>query len=70
MLSLHYNRSNSFLFFNAVKMYQLKAKFSEIKPYPLCLGKEISIDNMKNTGLNGAGQFVLLIVILLLLPIF
>ena len=27
-----------FLFVNAVKMYQFKAKDSEIKPYLLCLG--------------------------------
>ena len=38
MLSLHYNVSNSFLFVNALKMYQFKAKDSEIKLYPLCLG--------------------------------
>ena len=38
VLSLHYNGSNSFLFVNARKMYQIKAKYLEIKPYPLCLG--------------------------------
>ena len=38
MLNLHYNVSNSFLFVNALKMYQFKAKDSEIKLYPLCLG--------------------------------
>ena len=31
VLSLHYNRSNSFLFANATKIYQFKAKNSEIK---------------------------------------
>ena len=30
-LSLHYDGSNSFLFGNATKMYQFKAKDSEIK---------------------------------------
>ena len=30
LLSLHYNGNNSFLFVNAVKMWQLKAKYSEI----------------------------------------
>ena len=30
-LSLHYNRSNSFLFVNATKIYQFKVKDSEIK---------------------------------------
>ena len=34
-LSLHYDRSNSFLFVNATKIYQFKAKNYEIKPYPL-----------------------------------
>ena len=38
LLSLHYNRSNSFLFVNATKIYQFKAKHSEIKVYALCLG--------------------------------
>ena len=33
MLSLDYNGSNSLLLVNAVKMYQYKAKDSEIKPY-------------------------------------
>ena len=50
MLSLHYNGSNSFLFVNAVKMCQYKAKDSEIKPYPICLGnisKDFTINNMK-----------------------
>ena len=36
--SLRYNRSNSFLFVNARKVYQFKAKDSEIKDYALCLG--------------------------------
>ena len=31
VLSLHYNRSNSFLFVNATKIYQSKAKNSEMK---------------------------------------
>ena len=37
-LSLHYNGSNNFLFVNATKTYQFKAKGSEIKKYLLCLG--------------------------------
>ena len=48
--SLHYNGSNSFLFVNATKVYQLKAKNSEIKDYGLCLGnisKDFRINNMK-----------------------
>ena len=49
ILSLHYNRSDSFLFVNAIKIYQFKVKDSEIKPYPLYLGnisKDFTIDNM------------------------
>ena len=39
VLSLHYNGGNSFLFVNATKVYQLKAKKkTEIKDYGLCLG--------------------------------
>ena len=37
-LSLHYNRSNSFLYVNAINVYQFKSKDSEIKPYQMCLG--------------------------------
>ena len=57
VLSLHYNGSNTFLNVNAVKMYQFKAKYSEIAP--LCLGnisKDFTIDNMKRTGLKGSVQ--------------
>ena len=58
MLSLHYNGSNSFLFINAVKMYQIKAKDSKIKPYSLCFGNRktstyFTIDNIKKTRLKG-----------------
>ena len=50
VLSLHYNGSNSFLFVNATKVYQFKAKNSEIKIYSLCLcnvSKDFTINNMK-----------------------
>ena len=44
-------------FVNATKIYQVKAKDSEIKKYPLCLGNisgDFSANNMKKkTGLNG-----------------
>ena len=56
VLSLHYTGSNSFLFVNATKVYQFKAKNSEIKDYALCLGnvsKGFTINNMKKTGLKG-----------------
>ena len=55
-LNLDYNGRNSFLFVNATKIHQFKAKDSEIKRHSLCLGnisKDFSVDNMKKTGLNG-----------------
>ena len=57
VLNLHYNRRSSFLFFNATKIYQFKAKILEIKDYALCLGhisKDFIIDNMKKTVLKGS----------------
>ena len=56
LLSLHYIGSNSFLFVDATKMYQFKAKDSEIKPYPQCLGnisKYFSIDDVRKRTLKG-----------------
>ena len=38
LLSLHYNGSKSLLIVNATKIYQFKAKDSEIKNCSLCLG--------------------------------
>ena len=55
-LSLHYNRANSYLFVNGIKIHKFKAKNSGIVATPLCLGnisKDFSVDNMKKTGLNG-----------------
>ena len=55
VLSLQDNESNSFLFLNATKIYQFKAKDSEIKHYALCLGNisiDFTINNMKKTGLK------------------
>ena len=52
LLSLRYNGSNSFLFVNAMNMYQFKVKDSEIKDYALCLGNISTINNMKNAGLT------------------
>ena len=56
VLSLHYDESNSFLYINATKTYQIKAKLSEIKDYTLCVGnasKYFKINNMKKTRLGG-----------------
>ena len=50
VLSLHYNGINSFLFVNATKVYQFKAKNSELKDYALFLGsvsKGFTINNMR-----------------------
>ena len=50
VLSLHYKGSSCFLFVNANKIYQFKARDSEIKDYALCLGnisKDFTINNMK-----------------------
>ena len=54
--SLHYNGANSYLFVNGTEIHKFKAKDSETAATPLCLGnisKDWSVDNMKNTGLNG-----------------
>ena len=50
--SLHYKGSKKFLFVNATKLYQSKAKNSEIKDYALCLGnvsKDFTINNIKKS---------------------
>ena len=50
VLRLHYNGSKSFLFVNATKVCQLKAKNSGIKDYALCLvniSKNLAINNLK-----------------------
>ena len=43
VLSLHCNRSNSFLVVNATKVYQFKLKNSEMKDFALCLGNGLVI---------------------------
>ena len=62
VLSLHYNRSNSFLFVNTTKIYQFKAKQSEIKDFTLCLGnisKDFTINNMKKNGIRRGGRCII-----------
>ena len=45
VLSPYYNRSNSFLFVNAInKIYQFKVKDFEIKDYTLCLGNIVWVN--------------------------
>ena len=68
-LNLHYN-GNSFLFVNATKIYQFKAKNPEIKKCPLCLNnmsKESTIDNMKKQDYRNVQKNFLLITDLLIL---
>ena len=53
---MHYNGRNSCLLVNGIEIIKFKAKYSEIVATPLCLqniSKDFSVDNMKNTGLNG-----------------
>ena len=53
---MHYNVANSYLFVNNTEIIKFKAKDSNIIAAPLCLGnisKDWSVDNMKDTGLNG-----------------
>ena len=55
-LSLHYNRSNSYLFVIGTEIHKFKAKDSEIVATSLCLGnisKDFSVVNMKKAGFNG-----------------
>ena len=56
MFSLNYNRKNSYLFGNVVKIYQLKEKDSAVNVCSVCLGnvsKDFTDGSMKQTGLNG-----------------
>ena len=53
VFSLHYKRSNSFLFANVTNVYRFKVKNSEINNYSLCLGnvsKYFTINNLKKQG--------------------
>ena len=55
-LSLHHNGANSYLFVNGTEIIKFKAKYFNVIATPLCLGdiyKDWSVDNMKDTGLNG-----------------
>ena len=73
VLILRYNGTNSFLLINATKLYQFKAKNSEIKDYTLCLGnisKDFTINNTKKTELGGVVKIFLLTLIPLILTIF
>ena len=67
-LGLHYDGSNS-LFINATKIYPFKAKDSEIKKHPLCLGnisKDFTDNNMKKQDQIDMSTSFLLIILLIL----
>ena len=54
-LSLHFNKTNSYLFVNGTELIKFKSKDSEVVTTPLCLGnisKDFLADNMKKTGLK------------------
>ena len=53
---MYYNGANSYVLVNGVEITKFKAKDSEIKATPLCLGnvsKGFSVDNMKETRFHG-----------------
>ena len=71
-LSLHYHEAYSYLLVNGVEINELKAKDSETNAILLCLRnilKDFSVDNMKNTGLNGYIYDLMLIMMLMILII-
>ena len=54
--SLHYKASNNVLFVNAAKIFQFKAKGSEIKDYTICLGnisKDFTINSTQDEPSQG-----------------
>ena len=60
VLSLHYNGNNYFLFVNATKIYQIRAKDSDIKNHTLFLGnisKDFTINNMKQNRIKRKSTF-------------
>ena len=57
VVSLDYKGSGSFLFVNATKIYQVKAKDSRVQTYPLCVGnisEDFAINNLKKKRLKGS----------------
>ena len=65
--------SNSYIFVNGVKIFQLRAKDSELNEYPLCLGnisKDFTVENVKERGLNEyVYDFSVIIIVLMLIII-
>ena len=72
-LSLHYNRNNSYLFVNEVKIYQFKAKYFELIRYLLCLGnisENIQLLTWSKQDYVNMSMIFQLIIIVLMLIIF
>ena len=66
---MDYKGRGIFLCGNDVKIYQFKAKTSEIKTYSLCSGnisKDFTVDNMKKTEFNMRMIFLLIMILLTL----
>ena len=60
VLSLRYNGSKMFLFVDIAKIYQFKAKDTEIKNYTLCLGniaKDFTVNNMEKNRIERNCKF-------------
>ena len=69
-LRLHYNGANSYLFVNDTKIYNFKAKDSEIVATPLCLGKiskDCSTYNMKKKKQVSVDMSMILVIMMLLI---
>ena len=72
-LVLHYNRANTSLFVNGTEKYEFKTKDSEIEATPLFTrntSKDLPVDNMNKTGLNGYVYDLLEMMMLLQLMIY
>ena len=62
LFSLHYNRSNSYLFLNGIKSHKFKAIDSEIVANSLCLwniSEGFSVDNMKKNSIDWILQLII-----------
>ena len=71
-LSLHYNEAYSYLLINGIEINEFKAKDSGINAILLCLRnilKDFSVDNIKNTWLNGYVYVLISIMMLMILVI-
>ena len=68
VLSLHYNADDRYLFVNGKEVTNFKAKDSEIKPYPLCLGT-ISKDLVQQMHKRQGDMGMCMILVLIMEPL-